>query len=819
MTQRPSTHGFPGSCPVPARPLPLRATCAAAREGRAPLALVARIVPLVLLLCAAVTGCERTMPLDKIKALQTGGRYAETIEPLRAHLEQTPDDAEIHLLYGTALARTGAARVAIWSLRKAAETPAFAIPANLELALTQARSSNWGEAIEAADKVIAVDPANAAAHLLRGDALLSQGKQTERALEEFELVLDEDPTHFSALTSRTAALLVLGRIDEAAETIDELESLATQNRANVDTQAQLCAVQAVLRQERGQIEEAETQFEDCLERYPAHAVVIDPAITFFDALGRRERSDALLEKALELAPYSISYRRTLALRKEAEGDPERALAIFREGLETDDDELKIAVLTDLANYHVDREELDQAIEAYQQAIDLVDEPTEVAILTHADLLAQAGRHEEARRVATKLENKTFVNLIEARIALDEDDPQRALSLLEQVFPSWPNNAGARYYAARAAERMGDFKRAVEEYRQSVRSAADQTEAALRLAKLFLAAGSREDAWTNAWQYVTAHNDDPEGARVLVASASGDQKATLHGVLAQMWGTPLWPAAVAERARDLADRQDAAAALAWIDAIPGPKPDWTNPAFAEATRQRALLLDAAGRAGEADTLVDAALAAHPGNGALLEMRAALLEAREADPETLAQAYTAAIEHDGKAWRALDGLARVRARTGDLAGAIEAYDRSTKVHPESPIAAREAARLAVQDGAPAKAVEQRWFDLLKEHPWDSVAAEQLAALRRARGNTDDATLDYAERAVMFGGGDEAKAQLVALHEARGETERAKEVAAAFAEGKSIPPRRPQGALSPAAAATPAAPPKATSKATPSAEASSS
>lgn len=771
---------------------------AATRSGpRAPILLWRTALLALGALLALAVGCDRTPSLEKVRALQAQGRYAETLEPLRARLDETPDDAETHLLYGTALARTGSARVAVWSLRKAAENPAFAIPASLELAVTQARSSNWNEAITAADEVLELDPQNVAARLLRGDALLSLGGKAEAALEEFELVLDQDPTSFPALTSRTAALLVLGRVDEAAETIDQLDTLATKNAADLDTQAQLCAVQAVLRQERGQLEEAEKQFEDCLERHPAHAVVIDPAITFFDGLGRRERSDALLEKALELAPYSISYRRTLALRKAAEGDSERALAIFREGLETDDDELKIAILTDITNYHVDRQELDLAIAAYQEAIDLTDEPTEVARLTHADLLAQAGRHEEARRVAATLANPTFVNLIEARIALDENQPKRALELLERVFPSWPNNAGARYYAARAAEQMGDFRRAVDEYRQSVRSAADQTEAALRLAKLFLAAGAKEDAWTNAWQYVTAHDSDPEGARVLVASASSDEKATLHGVLAQLWGKPLWPAAVATRARDLSAQKGPQAALDWIDGIPGPKPDWTDPFFAEATRERVLLLDAAERAKEADALLDAALAAHPDDADLLEIRGALLEARGAAPEAIRAAFEAAIERDAKAWRAVEGLARAREREGDLAGAIEAFDRSTKLHPESPLAARRAAELLAQRGAPKEELEARWFELLKEHPWDPVAAEALAALRRARGQTDDATLDYAERAVMFGGGDEAKAQLVAVHEARGETERAQAVAQAFAEGKPIPPRRPQTALRPSAA----------------------
>ena len=85
-----------------------------------------------------------------------------------------------------------------------------------------------------------------------------------------------------------------------------------------------------------------------------------------------------------------------------------------------------------------------------------------------------------------------------------------------------------------------------------------------------------------------------------------------------------------------------------------------------------------------------------------------------------------------------------------------------------------------------MEKRWSDLLTEHPWDAEAARALADLYAARGQTDATTLDYAERGVMFGGGKDAEALLVRVLEARGEVERAQEVARAFEKGMPIPPR---------------------------------
>ncbi len=779
---------------VPLREVAPRLRVRVARLGRGAAAAL-------LLLVAA---CDRPPSLEELRRSQAEGRYAETIEPLRERLEQTPDDPETHLLYGTALARTGAARVALWSLRKAAESEDFTVPATLELAGAHTRSGNWTDAIAAADAVLELEPDNLAALMMRGEAHLNEGVALDLALADFDAVLEAEPTHLGALNSRASVLLLTGKVEEAAEAIDQLETLLRENPNDLASQAGLCATQAVLRQERGQLEEAEKRFEECLEQFPAHGGIVDAAITFFDGKGDRARSNALLEKALELAPESISYRRTLALRAESEGDSARALAILRAGLDTENRELRTAIWTDVANYHLDRDELPEAIAAFEEALALVEDPPEMAILTHADLLARAGRHADARRVAKGLDNATFSGLIEARIALDEGRPKDALEQLDAVFPIWPNNAGARYYAARAAEQLGDFRRAVDEYRQAIRSAPEQTEAGLRLAKLFLAAGMAEDAWNNAGQYINVHRQDQEGARVLVAAASTDTQATLHRLLAQIRGTELWPAAVAARARIVALQRGPEAALEALAELPDSTPDLTAPPNAEILREKVLLLQAAKRGKEAEQAVAAALAAHPDDAVFLETRAALLEAQGGEPEAVRAAYEAAVAKDPRSWRALEGIGRTFEREGETARALEQYDRATAVHPESAEAGRRAAKLASQSSDAAEA-ERRWLALLREHPWDAEAAIAVTSYRSARNVHDEVTLDYAERGVLFGGGKPAEALLLRVHEARGETDRAKLLAKAFAEGRPIPNRKVDSAApEPADSAQPKAGP---------------
>ena len=72
---------------------------------------------------AALLGCGPSDPLENVRRMQdTDGDFAASIEPLRALLEERPDDAEVSYRYGVALVATGQPQVSKWSLRKAMES-------------------------------------------------------------------------------------------------------------------------------------------------------------------------------------------------------------------------------------------------------------------------------------------------------------------------------------------------------------------------------------------------------------------------------------------------------------------------------------------------------------------------------------------------------------------------------------------------------------------------------------------------------------------------------------------------------------------------
>jgi len=124
------------------------------------------------------------------------------------------------------------------------------------------------------------------------------------------------------------------------------------------------------------------------------------------------------------------------------------------------------------------------------------------------------------------------------------------------------------------------------------------------------------------------------------------------------------------------------------------------------------------------------------------------------------------------RALAGLGRLTLE-GDLERALSLFDRAAAADPSDPEPKRAAARALLASGQ-ARAAEERFEALLREHPYDSGTAADLTALQLERGVATERTLELANRAVRFGGGADALDLLSRVHAARNEPERATEAA---------------------------------------------
>ncbi|UCH29054.1 MAG: tetratricopeptide repeat protein, partial [Myxococcales bacterium] len=277
-------------------------------SGKSICSRAANCVGYALAMLLSVAACSSTeTQRAEILELHQSGRYAETIKPLEALLDRTPDDPELNHLYGVALLATGNTGLAVWSLRKAAEDPERAVGDGLLLGHAQLSGGSAGDAITTADRILERVPDLPDALLLRAEAKLAE-KRAEEALDDIERVLEQQPGEPAALLARATALLLREREEEAAEALAAVREIAPENEDQAAWQARFCAAGAVFAGEKGDLELARAEWAQCLERHPSEPVVVEKAVDFFDQRGEYERATGVLRRALGEKPEHTPFR-------------------------------------------------------------------------------------------------------------------------------------------------------------------------------------------------------------------------------------------------------------------------------------------------------------------------------------------------------------------------------------------------------------------------------------------------------------------------------------------------------------------------------
>jgi len=708
-------------------------------------------------LLAVSTSCGPSDPLEKIRLLQDVSRdFQGSIEPLRALIEARPDDPEVHYRYGTALIATGEVGLALWPLKKAMESPEWVEKAGLPLATSLLSQGAYDDAIEVCGQVLERKPDDVAALLLRANARMHSRRDYEGSLADADRVLELEPDNIEALVPRAVALLALGRVDEAAVVLDDLDALFRDDSLGLRGSAGFCIARATFAKEKGDVALAEERYQECVEKFPTEGMALRGAIEFFDGIGRPERSNEILAKALELAPVSYSFRSALVLRLNAQGKVDEAEALLRQGTELESPADAADCWAGLASFNLDHGDFDEALAAFEKARELDRSGSPQLLLAHADALVIAGRFDDALALADRMELPAHRSLVRGRVELARGEPAAALKLFDEGMSLWPNNAVARYYAAIAAEQLGDFARAIEDYRYAMRIDAAATDAYLRQARLHVAAGRYDAALATLTFQPGGRPEEVAAGRlhVRVLARLGRAKQMPKYLLGLLARPEHWGAAVAALGEGVRERSGSPAALEVMRRAE--HLDLEDPRYVDALAAIVEDLAATGKAKEGLALVDAGLLEHPDAAEFHAVHGRALSLSGAPAAPARAAFERALAIDAKSTRALVGLARLEAGAGAVESALALYERAVAEDPNERPAAREAAALLVALGRPADA-EQRLIALLREHPYDAAAARSLAELRLARGADDERTLELARRAVAFGGGPDAEAFL--------------------------------------------------------------
>lgn len=709
-----------------------------------------RAAPLGIALCAllATAGCTRSIEdqLAEVRVQQEIGSYKESVDTLRAILDEDPNNPEANFLLGSAQLALGQPALAIWPLELATRAPEFAVKANLALGSAYLQLDQSTPAVEAADRVL--DDPEASAEERRGALRLRaavhlQDEQNEEVIADVERLLAEWPEDADGLSLRASALLGLGRTEEAAATMQQI----WESPAHGETAAGARAGMGLVRVYQFQLEEpdrAAAQLEAVLERFPGNQNVIKDAMWVYEKRGEPERAEQVLRDEIERDPSDMWAVGELAQRLVDEDRGDEAREVVQKSVDLLDTPSAWLTLSAVQRLNGD---YDAAIESLDKAYAMLPGISDNLLFRQADLLTEAGRIDDAAEVASKIEEDFYREIMQGRIEFERGNPERSLELLSSGLERWPNNAGARYLAAKAALRLGRMDRAVAELREAVRVGKADTDAGLELALLHLQM-KRPDAAVallQQWVMKEAKGERQQKAQRILAHAlweSGRKKEAIK-MLAALVETTEDPQHRLDLVLTLAELQaEARGPAAAVAVIGKEKVDLVQVENERALRALAGYLIDDGKTDAALEAVDAAIGVHPDYAPFHDLRARVLANLGRDEEA-ARSFARALELDPDLPSALAGQAALAQRAGDDARAVELLDEAAAADESNAEYPYSAAQVELARGHLDAAVE-RLNEALRRQPTHAFASNDLAWILAERGEDLDRALALAKLA---------------------------------------------------------------------------
>jgi tetratricopeptide (TPR) repeat protein len=729
----------------------LRSSPSSGRTFRGPTGFAVALLCCVLVL----VGCSETETnIEQIRALQARGFFEPTIEPLRVRIDRGERDSETLLLYGVALTNVRLYSRALWPLKEAARDPERFVPAMMQLAGSAYKTGNHDLAIEILGDVLEQEPDFLPAVRMRAFARLHSRRDYEGALEDAEHAIDLDPQSTTMLAPRIVALFGLNRVEEAKQALDEFaerpaDPEAVEGEMTEQVRALACVARAKLSEEEGHLELAGERYDECVEEFPSQAIAVHEAMEFFgtDASGKGDRFDEILKAAYEAAPHDRSFRIAYARRQQLLGNIDEAEAVLEEASAFG----YPGAILDLAGFLNNTGDVEGALEVYRAA------RAEGAsgasfLLTFGEALIAAGELDEALAVADQTGPESHRAFIRGRVALKKMEYEKALENLTQGVLLWPDNAVARYYTAIAAEGVGEFDRAIEEYRTSLRIDANAADSRKRLAMLHLGEGDPLAALYilnyQTQKHEPLRNTDELALLELEALAWAGRARQLPPELQARIRRPrFWGAAVAALAKGARHRDGAASAVAVVKNAD--RLNLASTGAAPALRELIENLVELGRKSEAIEAARSAASTNPQDSESQTLLGeALLLSGELDEADAS--FVRALELDATHRGALVGRASLAIARNQPEQALGFYDQVTNVNAEVLRGRAEAlVRLGREEEAEADLIRA-----LGQSPYEGQTALQLVELKRAVGVEESAVRSLVERATRFGAGESSK-----------------------------------------------------------------
>jgi tetratricopeptide (TPR) repeat protein len=533
-------------------------------------------------------------------------------------------------------------------------------------------------------------------------------------------------------------------------------------------EAYWCTVRASFKREAGEIEEATKIADECLEKWPNSNELISESIKLYTGLGRVDRIEEILRKAYEKSPEDADIRAALIqflVQVDRKTEVEQVLrgAIDAAVAEGRGQSVETASLwVDLAGHLMGWDRVGEALVAFDAANDIIgDAASPELLLREAEALIRAKEFDAASKMADKTPVEIHRLMLKGRIAFERGEYRQAFDQLGEAGLQWPDNAPIRYYRARAAEGIGEFDAAIEEYRHAIRSDSTMAAARERLARLHLAEGNvREAAAILSFQSPRKPSTPSTAMRILMVEVETrrgtepdlnippDAEYPLERIRREVIQS------IARGIRKRMNAKVAAGALAEFGKTAVPELQGTL------LREQVPLLIEQGEVDHAVAEARAGAKARPDD---FDTRVALARALIAKGDALDEAgklLEAAIQAQPEDPEPIILLGDLEAKRGAQAKADDAYDRALRVSPDSWSAMGPRVQSLLAAGQRAEAIERLEVFVDRDAPYEGRGALELARLLPNEADTLERRTKLARQAVRFGGGDAALALLAEL-----------------------------------------------------------
>jgi tetratricopeptide (TPR) repeat protein len=693
----------------------------------------------VLILAACGSPQEREAKhMESGKALYASGDLVKAILEFRNALQINPRGVEARYYVGLILERQGNLPAAYAAYQEVSLQDPNHREAQEKLGQFALMGADPEKALLHADRLIKLDPKNAAGHTMRAAALLMKGKLPEVETEaKAALALEpNDPDALIVLASQRARQKLF---EEAGAFIDQgiaadqtntqlwsvkLKLLRDQGRIaeSNDVLRKLMAIEPDnpryvleladhLRQEN-KLDEASQIFRDAIGKSSAPALLITAYADFLErSLGAEkaiEETTALVKSATKTASYELLLAR-LNIKAGKLDDAEAILTPLIDRLANLSD--KLDARAELARITQLRGNTDEAVKQLN-AILKEDSNNRNALLLRASIYFSQARYDDT--------------IADARSVLSEDPTSAlALSLLGQTYIS-----------------TNERELAITTLRSLVTISPENVEARLKLAGL-LATKSPVEAVQHLDAAIQLHPDEPElqvtKAQILIYSMQWDkgeligQKLITNPATAAAGHQILGEAAYVRKDYATAiDEFKQALSLGRDFAAIGAKLTDAQTRAGEASGSSA-------NADEAMKMLSDRIAKNPNDADALILLADLQQ-RAGQSKNAEDLLRRAIAAAPKNKAAYLNLSLILKRRGDKAGTITVLEQAAKTFPNDSLVA-ESVSIAYEIAGEFDKARTAYEAVLTKWPGNIVASNNLAQLIADVWPTDKARLDQA------------------------------------------------------------------------------